>query len=119
MKTIRETEHIRVIVLDESEEGGACHEYETREVKEDEFGVSTHYAQIKFQKGPIKENGVNDCQIEDLLAICIHRIEGFQSGNFACADNQLALTCIQGALTSLNKRTKHRQNRGVEGKNQK
>lgn len=73
---------------------------------------------IKFQNGPIKESGVNGCHQEDLLAIVIDRLEGFQSGQFACKENRLALVHVCFALDLLNRRTQERINRGVEGTNQ-
>jgi hypothetical protein len=50
-----------------------------------------------------------------LLAILLDRLEGFQSGKFACHDNQIALDHIQSARLWLHKRTMDRVTRGVEG----
>lgn len=109
-----------VIVLDEKGEGNACHEYEVRRVHEETEPLvkDDYFAKISFQNGPIKENGVNGCHQEDLLAIVIHRLECFQSGPFACRENRLALACCESALDMLSNRTKDRQDRGVEGTNQ-
>jgi hypothetical protein len=49
---------------------------------------------VYFQKGPIKENGVNGCMNEDLITMVIDRLEG---------------------LLWLRKRTMDREARGVEG----
>ena len=103
----------RVLVIDEPGEGNACHEYDVVSLKRPDNKM----ASVKFQKGPVKENGVNGCFMEDLLAIVIDRLEGFQSGDFRCRENALALTKIQEAMHWLNHRTQDRQNRGVEGKN--
>ena len=72
---------------------------------------------IRFQKGPINAdgNGVNGIQHEDLLAIIIDRLQGFQSGKYACDDNAKALLCCQDALNILNSRTRARIARNVEG----
>lgn len=109
-----------VIVLDEKGAGGAFHEYEVRRKpsKEATLEEGDHFSKVSFQNGPIKENGVNGCHQEDLLAIVIHRLECFQSGPFACRENRLALACCESALDMLNNRTKDRQDRGVEGTNQ-
>lgn len=72
---------------------------------------------IKFQKGPIQEFGINGCQNEDLLEVIIDRLKSFQSGEFACRENALALTKCEEALHWLNHRTRDRQRRNVEGKN--
>lgn len=70
---------------------------------------------ISFQNGPIKENGVNGISQETLIAVLIDRLEGFQSGDFKCHDNQVALDSLQNARLWLHKRTMDRVARGVEG----
>ncbi len=72
---------------------------------------------LNFQNGPIQEHGVNGCQNEDLISIVIDRLQGFQSGKFACEENATALTKLEEALTTLQSRTNKRKARGVEGKN--
>ena len=52
---------------------------------------------------------------EALLAIVIDRLEGFQSGQFACDENEAALQAIKNALFYLQQRTRDRMERGVEG----
>ena len=76
-------------------------------------------ANVHFQNGPIKENGVNGCHNEDLIAIVIDRLRGFQCGDFACEENANALASLEEALMLLNIRTLGRINRGVEGTNVK
>jgi len=106
-----------VFVGDEPGHGGACHEYyigranDSLDVPVGEFG------HVKFQKGPVSEWWINGCHQEDLLVIVIDRLRGFQSGEFKCRENALALTKIEEALHWLNHRTSDRQARGVEGKN--
>lgn len=121
MKTISENEYAKVLVMDEPGEGGACHEYEIgpKNITFDGNMLVTAFSAVSFQKGAIQENGVNGCQIEDLLAIAIHRLDGFQSGEFACKENALAMKCIEDGLSWLNLRTKDRQKREVEGTNVK
>lgn len=74
---------------------------------------------VLFQNGPIKENGVNGVTQEALLAIVIDRLRCFQAGPFACQDNADALDYCKGALAMLQKRTKARIARGVEGTHEK
>ena len=74
---------------------------------------------IKFQNGPILEFGVNGISNESLLAIVEDRLAGFQSGEFACRENAIALIKLQEAMMWLQKRTRDRMARGVEGTNQK
>lgn len=105
-----------VKVLDEPGSGGAYHEYHINAVKPSvEGGPVPIFSTVKFQKGPVAESGVNGIFMEDLLQICRHRLQCFQSGDFACRENALALTKIEEALHWLNHRTADRQARGVEG----
>ena len=71
--------------------------------------------EVQFQKGPIKENGVNGCMNEDLIAMVIDRLEGFQNSPFMCRENALAIQKLEEALLWLRKRTMDREARGVEG----
>lgn len=72
-------------------------------------------AEIHFQEGPIKECGVNGVCNEDLIAMVITRLEHFQKSEFACRENDLAITKLEEALLWLRKRTMGREQRGVEG----
>lgn len=72
-------------------------------------------AKINFQCGPIAENGVNGITNENLLNLVKIRLEGFQSSDFKCRENAIALTHIEEALLWLTYRTSKREARGVEG----
>ena len=71
--------------------------------------------EIDFQEGPIKECGVNGVANEDLINMCIERLEGFQNSQFACLENQKALEHLQEAIFWLRHRTNKREERDVEG----
>ncbi len=118
METVRETEYTKVVVRDEAGQGNACHSYEVLPAVPPAENEVSWVQPISFQNGPIKENGVNGAQNEDLLAIVIHRLKGFESGEFACAENADALQKCQDALLRLEDRTADRKERGVEGKNE-
>lgn len=107
---------LEINVLDEPGQGGANHEYQIM-VLGDEDGVIT--TDIHFQNGPIQEAGVNGISGEALLAIVIDRLRSFQAGPFSCRENAVALTYAETALMWLQKRTRDRLARGVEGTNQK
>jgi hypothetical protein len=87
---------------------GAHHRYS---VRSDEHNV---IAVINFQNGPVKESGVNGLQNEDLIAMCIHRLKCFQSGQSACQANADALTALEDALEYLHSGTRDRVECGVE-----
>jgi len=71
--------------------------------------------EINFQLGPIKEHGVNGIHHEDLIAICLDRLQHLNLGRFSCRQNALAITKLEEALLWLRDRTRERENRGVEG----
>lgn len=116
---------LKIVVADEPGQGGTNHRYlitgfnnsSNASIEADESGVEQ--AEILFQNGPIKEVGVNGITQEVLLAIVIDRLRGFQAGEFKCRENAIALTQCEAALMWLQKRTRDRLARGVEGTNQK
>ena len=104
-------EALRIEVLDEPGQGNACHQYHVTPVSGNAKGVL-----IEFQNGPLQETGhPNGLSGEVLLAIVEDRLIGFQSGQYACRENAVALTKIQEAMMWLQKRTRDRMARGVEG----
>lgn len=105
--------YTKVVCSDEPAIGNkASHEYQILSKDGEEC-----YGTVTFQNGPVKEFGVNGCHNEDMIAIVIDRLEGFQSGEFRCRENAIAITKLEEALLWLNKRTNDRIARGVEGKN--
>ena len=108
--------YTQVFAIDESGPGGANHQYVVMPAKNDPH---IEFASVTFQNGPIKESGINGCHNEDLLAIVIDRLQSFQSGEFSCRENALALTKVQEAMFWLRHRTEGRESRGVEGTSQK
>lgn len=101
------------IVADMPGPGGASHNYLLAyATEEDEAPI---LCALRFQDGAIAEVGVNGVTHEALLTIVGDRLEAFQSGPYACAENAEALTHIRSALTVLHARTQKRQARGVEG----
>lgn len=85
----------------------------------EEIGLANSYAKVLFQKGPIKENGVNGCHNEDLIAIVLDRLQCLNQGDFKCRENSIAIIKLEEAMMWLNKRTADRKARGVEGTSQK
>lgn len=107
---------LQIEVQDEPGQGGANHEYLVLLPPDSTFQhAPVNGVTIQFQNGPIKEFGVNGVTGEALTAIQIDRLRGFQSGPFACDDNAEALAHYEAALECLQRRTKARIARGVEG----
>ena len=113
-------DRLEIVVMDDPGVGNACHHYrimgfDATPPSRETIPAVDIAADVIFQNGPIPENGVNGLTQEALIAICIDRLEGFQSGAFACRENALALTKLQEAQMWLLKRTRDRMARNVEG----
>ena len=106
-------DRIQISVMDEPGAGGANHYYAV-DVDGSENGLD-----VRFQNGPIAENGVNGVTQEVLLAIVIDRLRSFQAGPYACSENGEALAHAEQSLEALKARTKARMVRGVEGTRQR
>lgn len=118
-------ESLQICVMDAPGSGGASHAYNVygfhakSNPSADAFNNDDTCLKVLFQNGPIKEAGVNGITQEALLAIIEDRLVGFQSGPYACADNAEALDHIRAAMECLQRRTKARIARGVEGTHEK
>lgn len=78
-------------------------------------GVTVH-TDLPFQNGPIASpEDFNGLTNEALVAVVIDRFRGFQEGPFKCRENAIALTHLEEALMWMQKRTRDRMARGVEG----
>lgn len=82
----------------------------------DESGSALVSEAFQFQHGPVGDNGYNGVQNEDVLKILITRLRALNA-KFPCRENSLAITKIEEALMWLERRTKLRQEQGVEGQN--
>lgn len=108
-----QSNELNIEVHDMPGAGNACHDYVVRDHDGQQQG------HIRFQKGLVAENGINGISNEVLLAIVKDRLEGFQSGAYACRENALALVSVDNALVALKSRTEARIARCVEGTSQK
>ena len=71
---------------------------------------------VKLQAGPIKENGVNGCQVDVLFHILRGIFSTFQR-NYPCPENSQILEHIGASIELLEERTKRRTKAGTEGTN--
>lgn len=69
---------------------------------------------FKLQNGPIKDNGVNGCQVDTMIEAARDIIVGLNI-KFPCAHNRFAIQGLNEALYALEQRKKDRVKRGVEG----
>lgn len=104
---------ITVEARDQPGPGGANQEYRLSYAASGDYASHTT---LKFQHGPLYEdrwpNGLSN---ESLLAVLIDRLEGFQRGDYACIENDVALDRLKDAMYLLQHRTRERLARGVEG----
>ena len=70
-----------------------------------------------LQTGPIKEVGVNGCQIDALIIMARDIIKYFND-QYPCQENILALEALTVALKELDRRTQRREREKTEGTNQ-
>jgi hypothetical protein len=114
---ISKNKYTAIQVLDEPGFGNASHLYRVVHI-DDANNVYPEYdafAEIAFQKGPIKEYGINGCHNEDLISIVIDRLKSFQSGDYSNDFNKRAIDALELALSELDSRTKSRIDSGTEG----
>ena len=108
---------VAVFAEDELGPGGAPHHYE---ISLDHYEINSEskpIVSIDFQMGGvIKAGGINGVSHEALLAILIDRLEYFQAGQFRSPLNESALRCARESLEYLQRRTRKRIERGVEGR---
>ena len=67
-----------------------------------------------LQNGPIKEVGVNGCQVDTIIHAAKQILEGLNK-KFPCRENSVAITRLDEAIMWLDKRTENRKAAGVEG----
>lgn len=111
-------EAIDITAMDEPGAGGANHVYElSLSSPPDGPGITAANGTtvIRFQNGAAHEAGINGLTNEALIAVVLDRLRGFQSGQFAGRDNAMAISHLEDALMRLQRRTRDRQARGVEG----
>jgi hypothetical protein len=69
---------------------------------------------FRIQNGPIKEVGVNGCQVDTLIEASKLIIEGLNK-NFPCIENEMIIEYLGRALYWSNLRKLDREKRQVEG----
>lgn len=71
---------------------------------------------FKLQNGPIKEHGVNGCQVDTIISAALLIVKGLNA-NFPSSYNKECIHGLETAIDALERRTKDREARGVEGQN--
>lgn len=107
---------IQIAAVDEPGSGGAYHLYELQTLPAVGTAYRTQMVFHHIEPGkpiPTEPNGFSN---EAFLAVLLHRLECFQAGPFACAENEAALTAGRAMMAALQSRTLKRAAQGVEGK---
>lgn len=129
LETLKGVEHLggfKVIVMDDlretfperfTETGAMDHVWFEQDIRPNHFVyVRNDKNSLSFtlQNGPVKEVGVNGCQVDTIIQAAKTMLEGLNR-QFPCRENALAVTKLEESLMWLEARTKNRQARGVEG----
>lgn len=82
-------------------------------------GVSELGIEIRWQNGPLGRDGdrlaPNGAFVEHVIEAAVNRLEFYQSTQFRCRENALAITKLEEALLWLGSRTARREAAGTEG----
>ncbi len=87
---------------------------ELREKKPIYIDHRVNMISFRIQDGPVKEVGVNGCQVDTLLHASEIIVEGLNK-KFPSIDNDIAIKAIRSAIYALERRKRDREMRGVEG----
>ena len=126
LKDVKKLGQFDVVVMDElrekfpekfNESGAMDYTWFEADIRPHNFVYVRHDVNsISFtiQNGPVKENGVNGCQVDAIVEAAKMIIEGLNA-KFPCRENSMAITKLDECLMWLDKRTKDRIARQVEG----
>ena len=127
LKGLEEIDGVRIVVMDElrekypekfNESGAMDYKWFEKEIRPTNFIYVRHdknSLSFTIQNGPIKENGLNGCQVDSIIKVAKKIIEGLNK-NFSCEENAIVITKLDEAIHWLDMRTKDRVSRDVEGK---
>ena len=103
-----------------NESGAMDYKWFEKEIRPTNFIYVRHDVNsISFtlQNKPIKEVGVNGCQVDTIIEAATAILEGLNK-NYPCRENSIAITKLQEATMWLAKRKADREARNVEGTSQ-
>ena len=117
-----------VVIMDElrekypekfNESGGMDYQWFEKDIRPHNFVYVRHdknSLSFTLQNGPIKENGVNGCQVDTLIYAAKEILSGLDE-KFPASHNKKAIGHLMLAIAALDKRKEDREKRGVEGLN--
>ena len=118
LNNVTEINSHKIIRLDEAKKDGNLFTDDKFDEHQKKFHIlicdKENIISFKIQDGPIKEVGVNGCQIDDAIELFKKVVEGLNK-KFPCRENSMMITKLDEALMWSEKRKKDREKRGVEG----
>lgn len=126
LKGIKKLGEFDVVIMDElreqfpekfNESGSMDYKWFEKDVRPHNFVYVRHDVNsISFtiQNGPVKENGVNGCQVDTLIEAAKTILVGLNA-KFPCMENEKAIDNLFEALEWIEKRKADRIKRSVEG----
>ena len=81
--------------------------------QERDWLVDAEFIHVEFQHGLPPEVGINGVRVEDVMEVALRRLERYQSGDLACAENAEAIRCLVQARDAMRRRGARRQIQGV------
>lgn len=126
LKGIKKIGTFEIVVMDElreqfpdkfNESGAMDYKWFESDIRPNKFIYVRHDANslsFTLQNGPIKEKGLNGCQVDTIIEAAKTMLEGLNK-QFPCRENSAAITKLDEALHWLEHRRKDRESRGVEG----
>lgn len=132
LETLKGSEQIggfKVVVMDDlreqfpdkfNESGAMDWQWFEKDIRPNHFIYVRHdknSLSFTIQNGPVKEVGVNGCQVDTVIAAAKEMIAGLNR-KFPCQENSEAEFHLNAALQCLEARRVNRESRGVEGRSQ-
>ena len=126
LKGVDQIDGFDVVIMDElrekfpdkfTESGGMDYKWFEKEIRPHNFIYVRHDVNslaFTLQNGPIKEHGVNGCQIDTIIETARTMLKGLND-KFPCSENAIALIGLTEAIEALKLRKRDRVKRGVEG----
>lgn len=117
LKNVKEIGGVKILQERAKKEDGSIDWEKTDELRKTHPIYVDHEVNMvsfRIQNGPIKEVGVNGCQVTDIIATATHMIAELNK-KFPCEENISTLHHLNKALKFQADRTKNREARGVEG----
>lgn len=126
LKGIKKIGDFEIIIMDElrekypekfNESGSMDYKWFEKDIRPNNFVyVRNDVNSISFtiQDGPVKEIGINGCQVDTIIEAAKLIIEGLNK-NFPCRENSMIITKLDEALLWSQKRKSDREKRNVEG----